>query len=139
MKKIYVGAAYYPELWDENEIDKDIERCKDLGINTLRVGEFAWADMERKEGVFDFGWLERVVDKLYKNGIYTVMCTPTATPPRWLFNKYPETRKVMNDLIRADVSSRHHSCKTSPVMLEKTRVIVTEMAKVFAKRKGVIG
>ncbi len=139
MKKIYVGAAYYPELWDENEIDKDIERCKDLGINTLRVGEFAWADMERKEGIFDFGWLERVVDKLYKNGIYTVMCTPTATPPRWLFNKYPETRKVMNDLIRADVSSRHHSCKTSPVMLEKTRVIVTEMAKVFATRKGVIG
>lgn len=139
MKKIYVGAAYYPELWDENEIDKDIERCRDLGINTLRVGEFAWAKMEPREGVFDFGWLERVVDKLYKNGIYTVMCTPTATPPRWLFDKYEETRKVMNDLIRADVSSRHHSCKTSPVMREKTRVIVTEMAKAFAGRKGVIG
>ena len=35
MKRIFVGAAYYPELWDESEIDKDIQRCKDLGINVL--------------------------------------------------------------------------------------------------------
>ena len=139
MEKLYIGAAYYPELWDESEIDNDIVRCKQLGINTLRVGEFAWAKMEPEEGVFDFGWLTKVVDKLYENGIYTVMCTPTATPPRWLFNKYPETRKVMEDLIRADVSSRQHSCKTSEILREKTRVIVTEMAKAFAKRKGIIG
>ena len=45
MKRIFVGAAYYPELWDESEIDKDIQRCKDLGINVLRMGEFAWADV----------------------------------------------------------------------------------------------
>ena len=55
MKRIFVGAAYYPELWDESEIDKDIQRCKDLGINVLRMGEFAWADVERREGEFDFG------------------------------------------------------------------------------------
>ena len=139
MKKLYVGAAYYPELWNDSEIDKDIERCKSLGINTLRVGEFAWCKMEPEEGKFEFGWLKDIVDKLYANGIYTVMCTPTATPPRWLFNKYPETRKVMEDLIRAGVSSRHHSCKTSGVMREKTRIIVTEMAKAFAGQKGIIG
>ncbi len=139
MKKLYIGAAYYPEMWDESEIDKDIVRCKDLGINTLRVGEFAWCKMEPKEGQFEFGWLKNIVDKLYANGIYTVMCTPTATPPRWLFNHYPETRKVMNDLVRVDVSSRQHSCKTSEVIREKTRIIVTEMAKVFAGHKGIIG
>ncbi len=139
MKKIYVGAAYYPELWDSSEIEKDIKRCKDLGINTLRIGEFAWCKMEPQEGQFDFGWLKEIVQKLYENGIYTVMCTPTATPPRWLFRKYPETRKVMNDLIRADVSSRQHSCKTSGIMREKTRLIVTEMAKALSGVKGIIG
>lgn len=139
MEKIYIGAAYYPELWNETEIVKDIERCKQLGINTLRVGEFAWGKMEPEEGVFDFGWLKEVVDKLYESGIYTVMCTPTATPPRWLFNKYPETRKVMNDLIRAGISSRHHTCKTSEIFRDKTRIIVTEMAKAFAGHKGIIG
>lgn len=138
-KQIYIGAAYYPEMWDEGELDKDIERCKTFGVNTLRVGEFAWGKLEPKEGEFDFGWLLRVVDKLYKNNIFTVMCTPSATPPRWLLNKYPETRMVMHDLIRADVSSRCHTCKTSKVMREKNKIIVTEMAKAFAGHKGIIG
>ena len=139
MKQIYIGAAYYPEMWEESELEKDVERCKSLGVNTLRVAEFAWGKMEPREGEFDFSWLERVVDKLYENGINTVMCTPSATPPRWLLNKYPETRMVMHDLIRADVSSRCHTCKTSAVMREKNRIIVTEMAKAFAGHKGIIG
>ncbi len=139
MDKIYVGAAYYPELWDESEVEKDIARCKELGVNCLRVGEFAWGRMEPKEGVFDFDWLKRVVDKLHKNGIATVMCTPTCTPPRWMLNKYPEMRRVMHDLIRSDVSSRCHVCKSSPVAREKNVRIVTEMAKAFAGNKGIIG
>lgn len=139
MEKIYLGAAYYPEMWNENELDKDIERCKELNINTLRIGEFAWGKMEPKEGQFDFIWLKKVVDKLYENDIYTILCTPTATPPRWLLNKYEETRMVMHDLIRANVSSRCHTCKTSIKMREKNRIIVTEMAKLFGEHKGIIG
>jgi len=126
-------------MWDGDEVDKDIARCKELGINTLRVGEFAWGKMEPREGAFDFAWLLRAVDQLHAAGIGTVMCTPTATPPRWLLNKYPETRMVMYDLKRADVSSRCHTCKTSPVMREKNRIITTEMAKVFARHQGIIG
>lgn len=139
MKKIYLGAAYYPELWSKEEIEKDIARCKEYGINCLRIGEFAWGEMEPREGEFHFEWLKELVDKLYENGIYTVLCTPSATPPRWLLNKYPETRMTMHDLIRADVSSRCHTCKTSPVMREKNRIIVTKMAETFAGHKGVIG
>ena len=139
MKKIYLGAAYYPELWEECELDKDIARCKELGVNCLRIGEFAWAKMEPEEGRYDFEWLVRVVDRLYENGISVVLCTPTATPPRWMLNKYPEMRMVMHDLIRADVSSRCHVCKTSSVAREKNRLIVTELAKMFAGYKGIIG
>lgn len=139
MNKLYIGAAYYPELWDKSEVDKDIERCKSLGINVLRIGEFAWKKMEPSEGNFQLDWLLDIVNKLYENGIYTVMCTPTATPPRWLLNKYNETRMVMHDLIRADVSSRCHTCKTSTIMRDKNKLIVTELAKVFAQHKGVIG
>ena len=106
MDKIYLGAAYYPELWDEEELEKDIARCKEVGMNCLRIGEFAWGKMEPEEGKFDLSWLVRVVDRLYKNGIFTVLCTPTATPPRWMLNKYPEMRMIMHDLVRADVSSR---------------------------------
>ena len=54
---MYIGAAYYPELWDEAEIDRDIAVCKEFGLNTLRIAEFAWSRMEPKEGKFDFDWL----------------------------------------------------------------------------------
>ncbi len=137
--RVYIGAAYYPEMWDESEIDKDIQRCKELSINTLRIGEFAWGKMEPREGEFHFDWLETMVDKLYENDIYTLLCTPTCTPPRWLLNRYPETRIVSPDHVREDVSSRCHVCKTSTVAREKNAIIVTEMAKAFAGHKGVIG
>ena len=139
MNKLYLGAAYYPELWEEEEIEKDIARIKEAGLNCVRVAEFAWGGMEPKEGEFHFKWLKNIVEKLYKNGIYTVLCTPSATPPRWLLTKYPETRMVMHDLIRADVSSRCHTCKTSEVMREKNRIIVTKMAEAFAKNPAVVG
>lgn len=138
-KQMWLGAAYYPEMWDESEVDKDIEHCKSLGLNVMRVGEFAWGKMEPREGEFDFGWLLSVVDKLYANGIYTVMCTPTCTPPRWMLDKYEETRRVKPSGERQDVSSRIHPCKTSPLMREKNKIIVTEMAKVFGSHKGIIG
>ena len=138
-KKIFIGAAYYPELWDEREIEKDILRCKELGVNTLRIGEFAWSKMEPKEGEYNLSWLLRIVEELYKNGINTVICTPTCTPPRWMLNKYPEMRRVMPDLNRSDVSSRCHVCKSSKTAREKNALIVTEMAKTFAGVEGIIG
>ena len=72
MNKLYLGAAYYPELWEEEEIEKDIARIKEAGLNCVRVAEFAWGKMEPKEGDFQFGWLKNIVEKLYENGIYTV-------------------------------------------------------------------
>lgn len=139
IKKIYLGAAYYPELWDESELEKDIARCKEIGVNCLRIGEFAWSKMEPKEGEFRFDWFLRIVDRLYENGIDTLLCTPTCTPPRWMLNRYPEMRRVMQDGLRCDVSSRAHVCKTSKIAREKNARIVTEMAKAFAGHKGIIG
>ena len=85
---LYIGAAYYPELWDKGEVIKDVQRMKDLGINCVRIGEFAWSTMEKTEGVYDFSFFKYVMDVMYENGIYTVLCTPSCTPPRWVFKKY---------------------------------------------------
>ncbi len=138
-KFLGIGAAYYPELWDEGEIDEDIARCKELGVNVLRLGEFAWKTIEPKEGEYDFSWLQKIVEKLYQNGISTILCTPTCTPPRWLFKKYEETKCMDSTGRRAEIYARCHPCKTSPVMREKNRRIVTELAKAFVGKKGVIG
>ncbi|MCH5157421.1 MAG: beta-galactosidase [Clostridiales bacterium] len=139
MKNLYIGAAYYPELWDASEVDKDIERCKALGLNVLRVGEFAWSKMEPREGEYQLDWLVKVVDKLYAAGIYTVMCTPTCTPPRYMLDKYEEMRNVSEHGVRSQTSWRCHPCKTSPIMREKNRAIVTQMAKALGSHPGIIG
>lgn len=142
MSKFYIGAAYYPELWDRAEIDRDIEKMKAYGMNTMRIGEFAWSTMEKREGEFDFELFLYVIDKLYENGIYTVMCTPTCTPPRWLFAKYPEVTRVLSTQhmsVKQDIRSRCHPCKSNELMREKNRVIVREMAKAVGNHPGVIG
>ena len=63
-KPPYLGAAYYPEDWDESEQLYDIAKMKEAGINVARIAEFAWHKMEPKPGEFDFAWLHRVIDRL---------------------------------------------------------------------------
>ena len=89
-KPPYFGVAYYPETWDEDLIDVEIQRMLNLGINLVRIGEFAWKKDEPEEGKYSFEWLHRVVDKLEEAGISVVMGTPTAAPPIWLVKKYPD-------------------------------------------------
>ena len=52
--KIWLGAAYYPEAWTDEVIAEDIRKMKELGINVVRMAEFAWSTMEPREGEFDF-------------------------------------------------------------------------------------
>ena len=64
---MYIGADYYPEHWDRSLIDEDIEKMKDLGINMVRIGEFAWHLMEPQEGKYDFSYFDMVISKNKKN------------------------------------------------------------------------
>lgn len=41
------GVDYYPEQWDENLMDEDMDRILELGSNVIRIGEFAWHLMEK--------------------------------------------------------------------------------------------
>ncbi len=138
----YIGSAYYPELWDKEEIKKDVERMKEFGLNCVRVGEFAWSTMEKTEGVYDFEIFKYVLDVMYENGIYTILCTPSCTPPRWLFEKYPDAMRVhMNSHTKeqSNVRSRCHICKSHEGARELNRRIAGEMAKALGKHKGLIG
>lgn len=135
----YMGAAYYPELWQEKDIDEDIVKMKKIGFNLMRIGEFAWGKMEPQEGKFCFDWLKNVLDKLYEAGIDVILCTPTATPPEWLTTKYPEVLLVGEDGRHLIHGARRHNCPTNGVMREKNRIIVTEMASRFGNHPAVKG
>ena len=87
---IYHGVCYYPELWPEAQMEADIAEMQKLGINLVRIGEFAWSTMEPEDGAIDLSFWQRVVDRLHTAGIAVVFCTPTPTPPIWLTHGHPE-------------------------------------------------
>jgi beta-galactosidase len=84
-KKLYHVAAYYPELWSENVIEQDIKLMLETGINVVRIGEFAWSTIEPVEDKINMSFFEDIVNKLYDHGIETIFCTPTPTPPIWVY------------------------------------------------------
>jgi len=134
----YLGAAYYPELWPEQQVDEDIAHMRELGLNLARVAEFAWAFLEPKEGAYRFDWLHRVVEKLHAAGIATVLCTPTPTPPAWLTEKYPEMLVRRPEGYALVHGSRRHACPTNPRYREYSVRIAERMAREFGAAPGVI-
>ncbi|MBN2308909.1 MAG: beta-galactosidase [Candidatus Hydrogenedentes bacterium] len=135
----YLGAAYYPEAWPAEQVDEDIRLMLDAGLNVARIGEFAWSSMEPEEDRYAFDWLHRVVDKLGEAGIATIMGTPTATPPAWLSERYPEILAVGPDGVRAQHGARRHVCPNSPVYRDHCARIVTRLALEFGRDENVIG
>ncbi len=139
MSKIYLGADYYPEAWDVREIDKDIEKMKEVGFNVVRMAEFAWFDMEPEENKYNFGWLHNVIEKLGKAGISVILGTPSATPPNWLYNKYPDMAVLKPDGTRVTHGTRRHCCSSNPHYIENSIRIAEKMAEEFDKYENVIG
>jgi beta-galactosidase len=138
-KKLYHGAAYYPELWDEKVIAEDIKEMKKTGINVVRIGEFAWASMEPEEGKFDLSFFKNIINTLYENGIETVMCTPTPTPPIWFSHNHPERMYVDADGKVMGHGSRQHACTNHPYFRDRAAQITENIAREVGSLPGVIG
>ncbi|KVK62100.1 beta-galactosidase [Agrobacterium sp. TS43] len=134
-----LGVPHYPEHVDESYWQRDADRMKAIGFNTVRMGEFAWHIWEPYEGKFDFDLFDRAIDLLGKAGINTILCTPTATPPRWLTQNYPEVLRVDRNGRRASHGSRQHGDTTSPVLRHHSRRITTAMAEHYRDNPYVIG
>lgn len=139
MARILLGANYYPEDWNEENIDTDIVKMKECGFNVVRIAEFSWKKMEPSEGNYSFDWLHRVVDKMHAAGIGVIMGTPTATPPHWLIKKYPEMAMLLPEGVRTSHGGRRHCCSNNPDYLRYSAKIVEKLASEFGKDEGVIG
>ncbi len=134
------GGDYNPEQWlDRPDIlKKDIEMMKEAHINCATLGVFSWSVLEPEEGVFDLDWLEKIINELYANGIYTVLATPTGARPAWLAHKYPEVLRVASNGVRNHFGVRHNHCMQSPVYREKTAIIIRKLAERFGKHPAVL-
>ncbi len=133
------GGDYNPDQWlDYPEIlSEDIRLMKLAGINSATVAIFAWSALEPREGEFHLDWLEEIVDNLYKNGIYTVLATPSGARPAWLDLAYPEACRTESNGDKRTHGVRHNHCMTSPAFREKVARIDRVLAERFANHPGV--
>ena len=124
-----LGTCYYPEHWPEDIWEEDARQMAELGLTWVRIGEFAWSRLEPSEGQFNFEWLDRAFDTLHRHGLKVVLGTPTATPPKWVCDKYPDmfARDVQGNLRK--FGSRRHYCFSHLGYREQCRDIVTRLAE----------
>lgn len=136
---LYHGAAYYPELWPPTAQAEDLRQMRDVGINVVRMGEFAWAAMEPEPDRYDFGLFIDVIARLHAAGIATIFCTPTPTPPIWYSHGHPERMKVNEQGQLMCHGSRQHCCQNHPDFRLRSRLITEAVARAIGRLPGVAG
>ena len=121
-ERLVLGTCYYPEHWDESLWRDDLKRMLENGIEVIRIAEFAWSKIERYEGVFNYDFFDRFLDAAAEMGMKVIFCTPTATPPAWLTEKYPEVLNATMDGVLYRHGGRRHYNYNSPKYQELTRI-----------------
>jgi len=134
-----IGVCYFPEHWPREQWDEQVEAMAEAGIQYVRMGEFAWSRYEPEPGTYDFEWLEAAVDLVGDHGMEAVLCTPTATPPKWLVDEHPSIRPESPDGTTMAFGSRRHYCFNSPVYRRESARIAERMAERFAGHDAVAG
>jgi beta-galactosidase len=134
-----LGVCYYPEQWPENMWADDARRMADLGLKYVRIGEFAWSTIEPTPGSFNWGWLDRAVETLGKAGLNIVMGTPTATPPKWLVDRYPDVLPVDHHGRVRRFGSRRHYCFSSLTYRAESLRITEAVAQRYGRNDAVAG
>lgn len=136
--KYYIGTSYYPEQWDPSRWEEDFRKMNELGLNTVRMGEFAWAFFETGPGEFHFEWMDKAIDLAAQYSISVLLCTPTAAVPPWLYKLHPDVLGG-NEKGPYTYGGRKGYCTNSPDMLGAVERIVTAMAKHYGSNKNIIG
>jgi beta-galactosidase len=136
---LLMGTDWYPEQWPESRWETDLRMMEAAHLNVVRLAEFAWSRMEPSEGHFDCDWLNRAIRLAEKHHIAVVLGTPTAAPPAWLTQKYPETLRVEANGQRVVHGNRAHGSVTSVKFREFCHRIADEMAKQFGRDPNVVG
>jgi beta-galactosidase len=132
-----LGVCYYPEHWPEEWWADDAKRMRDMGISWVRIAEFAWSRIEPEPGRFDWSWLDRAIATLGTAGLKVVMCTPTATPPKWLVDRDPTVLALDWSGRPRKFGSRRHYCFSSETYRTESARITTAVAERYGNNDAV--
>lgn len=127
------GGDYNPDQWPEDVWLEDARLMQEAGVNLVSLGIFSWSKLEPRPNEYSFAWLDRLMDLLHEHGVSVNLATPTASPPAWLVQQYPESLPVTEEGTTLWHGSRRHYCPHSSAYHERARNIVTQLAQRYAK------
>ena len=81
---MFYGGDYNPDQWPEEIWKEDMRLFKQAGINIVTLPVFSWAKLQPYEEIYNFDWLDRILDLIAENGIYACLATSTAAQPAWV-------------------------------------------------------
>lgn len=136
--RLAYGADYNPEQWPREVWEEDVRLMREAGVNTVSVGIFSWARLQPGPDVWDFAWLDEVMDLLHGVGIGVDLATATASPPPWLTTAHPEILPVTARGETVWPGARQHWRPTSPVFREHALRLVRELATRYANHPALV-
>ncbi len=138
-KEMTMATCYYPEHWNEELWESDLDRMLAVGMSAIRIAEFAWSKIEPEENRFEYSFFDRFLDLCEQKKMNVIFGTPTATPPAWLTEKYPEVLNASKDGVLYRHGGRRHYNYNSPVYQKLSARIVEKEAEHYGKHPAIIG
>ena len=132
LTRLAFGGDYNPEQWPESVWDEDVRLMREAGVTMVSVGIFSWALLEPEPGVYDFGWLDRIIGLLHENGVRVDLGTPTVVPPAWFYRAHPDALPVTADGTRLAFGSRGAICHSNGDYRAAAANITTQLAERYA-------
>ena len=139
LNNVLYGVAYYHEYMPSERLDEDIRMMKEANITVVRVGESSWGLFEPRDGVFEFAWMDRILDKMDKAGIKVILGTPTYSMPAWLAKAHPEVLVKFLGGTQAFYGIRQNMDYTNPAFLFYADRIIRKLMERYAKHPAIIG
>lgn len=133
-----IGVDYYPEQWDRSFWSRDAEQMLKTGVKIVRICDGAWSKIEPQDCIFDFEWLDEVVEILERFGLEIMMCIPTDCPPLWLYRKHPEIIQTGADGKPVQIGIRGHRCINSPVFMAYANRLAEQLVRRYGHRQSVV-
>ena len=128
-----LGCCYYPEHWPEALWAEDARRMRAMGLELVRIGEFAWSRIEPEPGRYDWDWLDRAIATLHAAGLKVILGTPTATPPKWLVDQMPDMVAIDETGRPRGFGSRRHYCFSHQDYRRECARIVAALAERYGR------
>lgn len=135
--QFFFGGDYNPEQWSREVWQEDVRLMREANVNLVSLGIFSWANLEVADGVYQFDWLDEIINLLHDNGIGVDLATATASPPAWLTRQHPEILPQTASGVIQNHGGRQNYCISSPVYKAKAVALVSKLAERYANHPAI--